>query len=57
MDGERSYSARSGSNDVVGVGAFPHVFTQPPLPLPIQVLSNILGCTLDQGISIYELIK
>ena len=29
----------------------------PPLPLPLQVLSTISGCTLDQGISIYELIK
>ena len=29
----------------------------PPLPLPLQVLNSISGCTLDQGISIYELIK
>ena len=29
----------------------------PPLPLPLQVLSTISGCALDQGISIYELMK
>ena len=27
------------------------------LPLPLQVLNTISGYTLDQGISIYELIK
>ena len=29
----------------------------PPLPLPLQVLSTISGCTIDQGISIYKLMK
>ena len=29
----------------------------PPLPLTLQVLSTISGCTMDQGISIYELMK
>ena len=33
------------------------VLVPTPLPLPLQVLNTISGCTLDQGISIYELIK
>ena len=33
------------------------VLVPAPLPLPLQVLNTISGCTLDQGISIYELIK
>ena len=33
------------------------VLVPAPLPLPLQVLNTISGCSLDQGISIYELIK
>ena len=37
--------------------SFCDVLVPTPLPLPLQVLNTISGCTLDQGISIYELIK
>ena len=37
--------------------SFSDVLVLAPLPLPLQVLSTISGCTMDQGISIYELMK
>ena len=37
--------------------SFSDVLAPTPLPLPLQVLSTISGCTMDQGISIYELMK